>query len=613
MDYLNLYLAKLINRGESNLASSIKETAEDIGTKYLESFSFNSHEVGLLFGNIQSGKTSQTFGVITKAADLGFPIFLILTSNNLILQEQMISRVKEDLDGFCICDENDSNKFIENMLIKPTIIVIKKNPRILRYWNNIFANTGFMKGNPLFIVDDEADESSLNTQINSGNQSSINRYLELIKKNSSCSIYLQVTGTPQALLLQTFKSGWHPYFIYYFNPGNNYLGGNTFFSKENNNENIIFIDGKCNPERNVVVRHLTVSSQLFLSGRNVSNCIIHPSVLQIEHEKVAENINKEVSWCKDNLKKLDELIKLEYENLNPTICNKIPFENILYNIHEILSNDEIKVIILNGKHFHEKDTYLNGCNFIIGGNSLSRGVTFPALNTIYYTRTSKNPQADTMWQHSRIFGYDRDQGLVRIFIDKRLYKLFLDINSTNNSIITQVKKDLSKIKLYYPKEISPTRKNILDRSHFDFISGGTNYFASNPENNSIKNLSNLLRLFNDSELYYLVSLQLIKKILTHIIPSEDFKLDCYISIIDALISENPIQQGILIVRRNRNITQGTGALLSSEDWKIVNNFDDKVVLALYQINGDNGWKQSKLWVPNIKFPNEIIYYNIQEN
>lgn len=53
-----------------------------------------SHEVGLLFGNVQSGKTGQMFGVISKAADLGFSVFLLLTTDNIVLQQQTIDRVK---------------------------------------------------------------------------------------------------------------------------------------------------------------------------------------------------------------------------------------------------------------------------------------------------------------------------------------------------------------------------------------------------------------------------------------------------------------------------------------------------------------------------------------
>jgi len=38
-----------------------------------------------------------------------------------------------------------------------------------------------MRGNPLFIIDDEADAASLNTLVNRNKQSSINKFLDKIK------------------------------------------------------------------------------------------------------------------------------------------------------------------------------------------------------------------------------------------------------------------------------------------------------------------------------------------------------------------------------------------------------------------------------------------------
>lgn len=152
MPYLKNYLQTIRNRGNINLADSISKTAEEVGSKYIKDFSFCDHEIGLLFGNVQSGKTGQMFGIMCKAADLGFPVFVLLTTDNVVLQQQTLDRVKADLDGFCICGENDSGLFIQNSLLEPCIIVLKKNVRILRLWANVFASTGFMKGNPLFIL-----------------------------------------------------------------------------------------------------------------------------------------------------------------------------------------------------------------------------------------------------------------------------------------------------------------------------------------------------------------------------------------------------------------------------------------------------------------------------
>ena len=293
MPYLKTYLKTIADRGNVRLAESISKTAEDVGSQYIKNFSFCSHEIGLLFGNVQSGKTGQMFGIMCKAADMGFPAFVLLTTDNVVLQQQTLERVKSDLKGFCICGENDSGLFIQNSLMEPAIIVLKKNVRILRLWANVFASTGFMKGNPLFIIDDEADAASLNTLVNRGRQSSINKYLDSIKNGASSSIYLQVTGTPQAILLQTMASGWHPYFTYYFAPGNGYLGGDFFFPKNEKADCISYLENIAEPERQVVLHHLAVSGQIFASGGTISNCLLHPSVRQAVHSKYEKAVKDE--------------------------------------------------------------------------------------------------------------------------------------------------------------------------------------------------------------------------------------------------------------------------------------------------------------------------------
>lgn len=613
MQYLKTYLKTIADRGNLKLVESISKTAEDIGNLYIKNFSFTSHEIGLLFGNVQSGKTGQMFGVMCKATDLGFPVFVLLTTDNVVLQQQTLDRVKADLNGFCICGENDARIFTDNSFLLPTIVVLKKNARILKLWANIFNSTGFMRGNPLFIIDDEADAASLNTLINRDRQSSINKYLDSIKNGASSSLYLQVTGTPQALLLQTLKSGWRPLFTYYFQPGDAYLGGDFFFPQAKQPKCITYLETLKTPTRSVVIRHLAVSAQILASGGKVSNCLFHPSVRQAVHQKFADDVTHELVWCMEHIDtEFESLLKAEYDNLFPAKTNKIEYTVFLEKAKDLLLSKQIKILIMNGKNDIDSSQYETGCNFVIGGNTLGRGVTFPSLQTIYYTRTSKKPQADTMWQHSRMFGYDRDPGMMKVFIDENLYKLFADINATNNSIIAQIERGIDNIKIYYPNGLNPTRKNVLDNDHIEMLSGGTNYYPFYPDNDSIEDLSHLLHPFNDDEPYYQVSLRIIKEILSHIIPSPDFKLHTFVSVIETILSEQPAGQGILIVRRNRDVAQGTGALLSPNDWKLGGQFPSKIVLTLYQVTGSKGWGGKPLWVPNIKLPEGAVYYDVSE-
>ena len=613
MQYLNTYLKKITDRGNTKLAESISKTAEDVGDKYIKTFSFSEHQIGLLFGNVQSGKTGQMFGIMCKAADLGFPVFVLLTTDNVVLQQQTLDRVKSDLEGFCICGENDARLFVENSLIQPAIIVLKKSVRVLKLWSNILNSTGFMRGNPLFVIDDEADAASLNTLVNRDRQSSINKYLDTIKNGASSSLYLQVTGTPQAIFLQTIASGWHPYFTYYFQPGKAYLGGDFFFPSTGRPDCITFLETLKNPMRAVVVRHIAVSAQILSSGGKAANCLFHPSVRVSAHKKCADEVQKELVWCMEKINcEFEEALEEQYAKMTPLKTEKKSFQEVLEKAKQLLKNKEIKVLMMNGKTDVDSTDYSEGCNFVIGGNTLGRGVTFPGLQTIYYTRTSKKPQADTMWQHSRMFGYDRDPGMMMVYIDENLYKLFSDINATNNSIIAQVERGIDHVKLYYPEGLNPTRKNVLDNDHVYILSGGTNYYPSYPDNDSIDAITKLLDVFSEDEKYYQVSIRLMKEVLGHIIPSPDFKLDAFQDILQTILAEQPTAQGILIVRRNRNVAQGTGALLSPNDWQLGNSFTDKPVLTMYQVTGSKGWGGKPLWVPNIKLPADTMYYDVGE-
>lgn len=276
-------------------------------------------------------------------------------------------------------------------------------------------------------------------------------------------------------------------------------------------------------------------------------------------------------------------------------------------------DDAIKILTLNSKvSFEDNTQYEDGINIIVGGNSLGRGVTFPCLQTIYYCRVTKNPQADTMWQHARMFGYDRDVQMMRIFMPPRLYKLFVDINATNSSLIAQIqkRKGFEDIKISYPTALRPTRKNVLDnRSVFTFC-GGVNYFPFTPSKD-IATIDKLLEKF-DGEDNYTVSLKFIVNILEQIdITSDDWSAPAFIGFLNSIIAENPLSQAKLIVRRNRDIAEGTGTLLSENDRKLGDSFTDITVLTMYKVTGRKGWNGRQVWIPNIKLPSDKVYYSVR--
>ncbi len=626
MKYLDNYLARIKEKGNSDLATAIKKTTQDIVPQYISNFSYKDHVVSLLVGDVQSGKTSHMFGLMCAAADEGFGIFVLLTTDNILLQQQTYKRAERDLSDFCICDENDYLKFAQNNMRKPTVIVLKKNGQILKQWKNNFSSTQFVAGNPLFIVDDEADAASLNTQVNRNKQSTINRCLDEIKRTTSSSIYMQVTGTPQSILLQTTRSGWKPYFIYYFRPGKGYLGGNFFFNDEHKNviltdntEAKELLDDDEFPEnglKTALIMHLISSAHIFLSGGTVCNFLIHPSVKTSEHSKFAEKIGEYLNDCsisQDEATTREAFLQV-YNVLKSTKTDIRPFDDIYAFIFEQMAADKVNILVLNSfTSFEENTQYETGINIIVGGNSLGRGVTFPQLQTIYYCRVAKSPQADTMWQHARMFGYDRDPALLRVFMPPKLFKLFSDINTTNNSIISQIEESNgnSDIKIFYPDGLKPTRKNVLDKRFVGMLSGGVNYFPFEPTNKSIDAISEILEPFTEE--IYSVSLKMINRLLDMVgSDGDDWNPKTFAGFVKSFIADNPLAQGKLIVRRERNIAKGTGTLLSPNDRKLGDEYPNEIVLTMYQVTGDKGWNGQKIWIPNIKLPKNMVYYNVNE-
>jgi hypothetical protein len=624
MDFLDRYLALIRESGNVSLADAVKTTSETITSEYIAPFSYREHVVSLLLGNVQSGKTSHLLGLISSAADEGFNIFLLLTTDNTLLQQQTLFRVRNSLPDFCVCGEADEYAFNANQMRKPVIIVLKKNSRVLRRWKNNLSSSHYCEGNALFIADDEADAASLNTLINKNRQSTINKRLTDIKETAASSIYLQVTGTPQALLLQSHISGWHPYFVHYFEPGDGYIGGNILFPAEGSPYVILTDDGEIsdlmkddevaeNGLQQALLYHLISSADILLNGGKVSNFLVHPGMGTSQHTKFADKIAAYLNEIFSSIEEqeLNDALRLVYEALTLTKPDIWPFDKIVERIAGILENGAINLLILNSKKaFTENVKYETGINIIVGGNCLGRGITLPKLQTTYYCRVSKRPQADTMWQHARMFGYDRELGLMRVFVPPILNKLFTDINTTNNSIISQViRRKPGDVNVHYPRTLRPTRKNVLSTETVFTYVGGVDYFPFYPDNKNIVEIDDILSRFGGE--IYSVNLKIFISILENIISaSNDWKTESFIEILQTMLSKKPSAQGKLIVRRERDISEGTGTLLSPNDRAIGRQITEFPVLTMYKVTGNKGWGGRKIWIPNIKLPGTDVYYCI---
>ncbi len=131
MNHVKEYLDRLSD-STPEAVQSVRETITSLTDEQLSKFTFKDHVVGLLLGQVQSGKTGQMFGVMSAAADAGFELFLVLTSGMTALQQQTFERAMESIDTFNVCDENDDVRFYSKKLRQPTVVVLKKNASVLK-------------------------------------------------------------------------------------------------------------------------------------------------------------------------------------------------------------------------------------------------------------------------------------------------------------------------------------------------------------------------------------------------------------------------------------------------------------------------------------------------
>ena len=631
MSYIQSYLDTINKPG---LRDSIIETSNAVLENVKSHFHFDTPTTGLLLGNVQSGKTGQMLGIMSRLADEGYRLFLLLTTDNIDLQRQTYNRVLNSLPLFTVLSERDEEQFRALNQSKPLAIVLKKNTSVLRKWKDLLVASNTFRGLPLVIFDDEGDAASLNTLVNRHKVSPINNRLSAIKATATSSLYFEVTATPQAIILQSIISEWRPSFTNYFKPGAGYLGGNFFYSDpksycirftdEDELANIKDDDDIPCPKglQDSIYTFLVLCAHKKLIGETNCNFMIHPSTRIYIHERFKDVIDGQLNLLQRSTedKGFNRSLLDSWSDLQRTRPDLEPFEDIREEVIHILDNEELMVIPLNSQSFVCRDSNnpdaLNlekGFNIVVGGNTLGRGITFPHLQVVYYCRTSKKPQADTFWQHSRIFGYDREQELVRIFIPESLHKLFVELNKSNEVIIKQVERGLDTCQIIYPDNIRPTRKNVLDAQFLNICAGGVNYFPNDPIEGNAEIIDSILEnafLEGDPAI---APKELLIELLKHCgsKDSDDFDNSKFTSAIEALSSKRPTTKFKVIVRKGRDISKGTGTLLSPNDRQLGERHPNDVVLTLYRVNGsrDKGWSGSPLWIPNIKLPEGFCFYD----
>lgn len=249
--------------------------------------SYKFQKKGLVVGSVQSGKTGNFNAVINSSIDLGYRLIIVLSGGMEDLRRQTQDRIEKDVEGRQV-KEGEWNgvgqiaKFgtghykVEQIVIPTAIdkdfnlnlsesdfaldrinvLVCKKNTSILRnilVWLKRFATAETISSIPLLVIDDEADNASLNNMGHKGKNlaTKINLQIRCILNLFAKSSYIGYTATPFANILQdrneepdqahkeTVKAEEYVFypignlfpedFIELLHPPSNYIGPKNFF------------------------------------------------------------------------------------------------------------------------------------------------------------------------------------------------------------------------------------------------------------------------------------------------------------------------------------------------------------------------------------------------
>lgn len=434
---------------------------------------------GLLYGRIQSGKTLAMIATAALAMDNGFRVVVVLTSDNVKLLEQTASRFSA-LKAILMSSDRamtwseDAKHVRKNLADTGLVLVCQKNQSHLDTLVGFLQEVG-AADYPALIMDDEADQATLDTTLNAKSSGRANapKFASTINRRTVKNdrpdeagrsvrevlrhyVFLQVTATPYALLLQNVDNPLRPRFTRLLEPGEGYTGGESFFSVEHVEDGLPPLTFVREEESDELEHGVSTAPPGLVSAlafflvaagaqavadpvvrARVQNFLCHTSQKQMEHEKVSDLIRDYLDVVGDELRKAsmggEILVHLEkaYTELKRTVPSPPSLESIVADIRQRLPRRQVITVNSTGSNAE----FSRGINFIVGGNILGRGLTIENLLVTYYLRRAKVSQMDTMLQHARMFGYRRPlMPYTRVALPERLALRFHRIHAAEASL-----------------------------------------------------------------------------------------------------------------------------------------------------------------------------------
>lgn len=498
---------------------NILDTLENITLYRLMSYLGNPAEEsafsirGLVVGDVQSGKTSNYLGLVTKAADAGYRVIFILTGTIESLRKQTQQRVEEGFIGwdsvngipvgvgrgdptpkaftsrakdFTGSDNQNTTYKLSDYSSEPMIFVLKKNVSVLKkvYSSLRTINTTIFQTKinyPALIIDDEADNASINTNKTEDDPTKINKYIRSLLSLFARSSYVGFTATPFANVFISYdkedemlKDDLFPRdFIYALNAPNYYCGPRKYFIEPNNNirfiedfdEDIFPMKHKKEWDGDILFNSLYEAIRSFLLANAIRDIrdvkknthrsmLINMSRFTRVQSVIMDIVQDYFDSIKRTIKQTHKLSQSEalsnsiIASLKQTFDsqyghledNSITWKQVFAQLYESIA--KIKIVVVNSGRNSSKLNYdeaKDGLRVIaVGGLALSRGLTLEGLMTSYFYRNTAT--FDVLMQMGRWFGYREGYAdLCRIWLTETSYNYYRYIYLSTEALKSDIK------------------------------------------------------------------------------------------------------------------------------------------------------------------------------
>ncbi|MFE0458191.1 Z1 domain-containing protein [Kitasatospora sp. NPDC058965] len=448
---------------------------------------------GLVVGHVQSGKTSNFTGVVCKAADRGYRMFIVLSGIHNSLRRQTQARLIRD-----VVNQNKPSwhqiTSTEHDFVPPPnaqsflaskdqtlLLVVKKNAFVLRKLRDWLEQAQEQLGNcPTLIIDDEADQATLATR-------RINPLIRDVITRLPKVCYVGYTATPFANLLTDplDHEDFYPRdFILSLPRGADYQGPETLFGRHPlDGEDPAVVPGGLDMIRTIPddelddlrpkkqsaaagfaplitksLRRAALWFWLSTAARHArgqqakhSSMLVHAHSDTRVHDSYGAPLRELQEAVSAGLTDRDPVLIDEFRRLweeesgrvSPTLFGNpvIGFDDLPEQLTNVVRTTKIVM-----DHYRSTDRldYDSGpVNVIaVGGNTLSRGLTLEGLVVSFFVRSSN--VYDTLLQMGRWFGYRPGyEDLPRIFMPEETRRWFMHLATVEEEMRREIDRYLT--------------------------------------------------------------------------------------------------------------------------------------------------------------------------